>query len=47
MTETPETSNPTAKTVLRRAYRKIAANRHCISGACGWAPPANSTGTPA
>ncbi len=25
--------------LLRRGYRKVAANRHCISGACGWRPP--------
>jgi predicted DCC family thiol-disulfide oxidoreductase YuxK len=30
---------PGVMPLLRLAYRKIAANRHCISGACGWAPP--------
>lgn len=29
--------------LLRAGYRKVAANRHCISGACGWTPPAANT----
>lgn len=29
--------------LLRAGYRKVAANRHCISGACGWTPPAATT----
>jgi predicted DCC family thiol-disulfide oxidoreductase YuxK len=33
------TSFPGVMPLLRLAYRKIAAKRHCISGACGWAPP--------
>ena len=28
--------------LLRKGYRKIAANRHCISRACGWTPPATA-----
>ena len=28
--------------LLRAGYRKVAANRHCISGACGWTPPATN-----
>ena len=31
--------------LLRRGYRKVAANRHCISGACGWVPPIKSPAT--
>ena len=34
---------PGVMPLLRRAYRKVAANRHCISGACGWTPPAKPT----
>lgn len=30
---------PGVMPLLRAAYRKIAANRHCMSGACGWTPP--------
>lgn len=33
---------PGVMPLLRRAYRKVAANRHCISGACGWTPPAKT-----
>jgi predicted DCC family thiol-disulfide oxidoreductase YuxK len=36
---------PGAMTLLRRGYRKVAANRHCISGACGWTPPTQNRRT--
>ena len=34
---------PGAMPLLRRSYRLVAANRHCISGACGWTPLAKTT----
>ena len=33
---------PGAMPLLRRGYRKVAANRHCISGACGWTLPSQN-----
>ena len=36
---------PGAMPLLRRGYRKVAANRHCISGACGWTPPTGNRRT--
>ena len=36
---------PGAMPLLRWGYRKVAANRHCISGACGWTPPAKAAQT--
>lgn len=38
---------PGVMPLLRRGYRLVAANRHCISGACGWTPPAKTTLTAA
>ena len=31
---------PGVMPLLRKGYRKIAANRHCIGKTCGWNPPA-------
>jgi predicted DCC family thiol-disulfide oxidoreductase YuxK len=33
---------PGAMPLLRFGYRRVANNRHCISGACGWTPPAKT-----
>ena len=30
---------PGVMPLLRVAYRKVAAQRHCLSGVCGWTPP--------
>ena len=36
---------PGAMPLLQRAYRKVAENRHCISGACGWTRPTQNPRT--
>ena len=36
---------PGAMPLLQRAYRKVAENRHCISGASGWTPPTQNPRT--
>ena len=36
---------PGVMPLLRRGYQKVAANRHCISGACGWTSPAKASRT--
>jgi len=33
---------PGVMPLLRAGYRKVAAHRHCLSGACGWNPPAKA-----
>lgn len=33
---------PGVMPLLHCLYRRVAANRHCISGACGWTPPPNA-----